>query len=992
MEPRGQGFGDGHSVVGLLAVDHQCTGAAQTGECGVGQRPGGVARQMDRTGDVALGKARRRARIGDDDIGASTQLRHRAGVEDRHGRAITFDGRREATHGQPRGTHSMHDRTEQRSCDEQNQRTPEAHSGNSCSTDRPRRRLLPLRPAERANWPDDRARSVAYIVAVRKPIESGDTQRIVDEETEVLARVQAHAQAGRRASVADGPRADYEADLVALRDQIAEEKPEDLASLVEQMTRVASLAAGRRGRAVIPIDVASPYFAHMRLRIDDKPEPQEVLIGRRGLIDRAAGVQIVDWRDAPISQVYYRYDEGDDYEEKVGGTTLKGIVEARRNVTIAVGRLRRIGCPRGTFVSSLDGRWFELSGQGVALLEGGARTAARPPRPTGPHPRRDRHVARPARTVQADKQLPEIAALIDRDQFALITEPGQGLVVVQGGAGSGKTTVALHRIAYLVFHEPAHFRPSKCLFVVPSDALARYVAGVLPALGVPGVPVTTFRSWARNLRARLVTSAPDRYAEETPLAVSRLKKHPRMGQLLVAQVQSERERIRVELLGRLTTDDERTRVDAAWQAAADLPPLGQLKRVRGKIERGELALSSGAQHSATQLLLAETAQLRDARRLVFELLTDRGRLAQLSQADVPEPATAGEIEELVRRASAQLDEAPLAESDGVADERMTPIDGRPLDEGGSDAEQVQGRLDVEDDALLLRAFQLVYGALTRVDKEPLLYDHIALDEAQDLSAVEIELLYAATTDARSMTIAGDVAQRVIFDNGFRGWDALLQDMGVPEKARALRPLTLAYRSTEPVMRFARAVLGPLAAEATDTEARPGAEVVLHGFDGMGEAVGFIGEALRSLVGREPSASVALIARHAGQADAWYAGLARAEVPSLRRVRRQEFVFAPGVDVTDVAQVKGLEFDYVILLDVNQGSYPDTIESRHLLHIGATRATHQLWLVATGAPSSLVESVMRGEGDVGSWNEAHEEDEGEPAPQTEARITDAPSGV
>src|SRR5439155_9311230 len=93
----------------------------------------------------------------------------------------------------------------------------------------------------------------------------------------------------------------------------------------------------------------------------------DVLIGRRSLIDRAAGVQIVDWRDAPVSQVYYRYDEGDDYDEEVAGGALRGLVLARRNVTIAGGKLRRIGCPQGTFVASGDGQWFELSGDEVAL-------------------------------------------------------------------------------------------------------------------------------------------------------------------------------------------------------------------------------------------------------------------------------------------------------------------------------------------------------------------------------------------------------------------------------------------------------------------------------------------------------------------------------------------------------------------------------------------------------------------------------------------------
>jgi DNA helicase-2/ATP-dependent DNA helicase PcrA len=116
---------------------------------------------------------------------------------------------------------------------------------------------------------------------------------------------------------------------------------------------------------------------------------------------------------------------------------------------------------------------------------------------------------------------------------------------------------------------------------------------------------------------------------------------------------------------------------------------------------------------------------------------------------------------------------------------------------------------------------------------------------------------------------------------------------------------------------------------------------------------FLAEALRSLAVREPNASVALIARFPAQADAYHDALRRAEVPGLRRVSRQDFSFSAGIDVTDVAQVKGLEFDYVVLLDVTASSYPDSVEARHLLHIGATRAVHQLWLVAVGELSPLL---------------------------------------
>ena len=458
--------------------------------------------------------------------------------------------------------------------------------------------------------------------------------------------------------------------------------------------------------------------------------------------------------------------------------------------------------------------------------------------------------------------------------------------------------------------------------MVPSEALARYVAGVLPALGVHGVPVVTFHGWVRGLRKRLVPSAPDRYADETPNSVSRLKKHPALMRLLPRAIELELQAARRLLAERLSDAPGSAWVLGAWDERAAEPPLRRARHVRSAVEKGHLTLPAPTAHRAEQTMREISSRLRDVRRIVWELYTDRARLEALRAEGVIEPAGARELDELVRWCSAQLEDSRPPELEGIDPERMQPIDGRPLEEGGDEGSQAASKLDLEDDALLLYTYQLVHGALERVDGAPLVYDHIALDEAQDLSAAEVKLLYEALDDRRSMTIAGDTAQRVIFDNGFRGWTALLTEIGVADPSASVRPLKLAYRSTEPVMRFARAVLGPLRPEGEEEMvARPGAEVTLHSFEGMGEAVAFVADALRSLLGREPSASVAMIARHAGQADAWYNALARAEVPHLRRVRRQDFTFSPGVDVTDVAQVKGLEFDYVILLDVNQSSYP-----------------------------------------------------------------------
>ena len=104
--------------------------------------------------------------------------------------------------------------------------------------------------------------------------------------------------------------------------------------------------------------------------------------------------------------------------------------------------------------------------------------------------------------LREDKHLSEITALIDPRQFDLISKPTSGLVVIQGGAGSGKTTIGLHRLAYLAFQDPQRFRSDQMLVIVFNDALVRYISRVLPALGVNDVPVMTFSDWAEQQRRR----------------------------------------------------------------------------------------------------------------------------------------------------------------------------------------------------------------------------------------------------------------------------------------------------------------------------------------------------------------------------------------------------------------------------------------------------------------------------------------------------------
>ncbi|MBP8807697.1 MAG: ATP-binding domain-containing protein [Kofleriaceae bacterium] len=771
---------------------------------------------------------------------------------------------------------------------------------------------------------------------------------IVAEEERLLGQVQARAALGDEED--GGPRAttdDVDADLVSLRDQISEARAEDLPPLIEQMTRLAALRSRLGGSRTLPIDLQSPYFAHIRLR--EQGKRRDVMIGKRGFIDRTSNVQIVDWRNAPVSRIYYRYEEGDDYEEEFAGKSLDGVVEARRNISIHKGALRRIGAPQGTFIKDARGAWQEAVGTMQPVLHGGVGKAARPVVATGGT--KGRLGVHHGQQIRADKALPEIAALIDKDQFELISHPESGIVVIQGGAGSGKTTVALHRVAYLNFADGRRFRPNAMLFVVPSAALVRYVSGVLPALGVSGVPVTTYTSWARTTRMKVLPDAPIKYNADPPEQVSRVKKHPRFLTVLAELVAEQTATVTVELAAVPGVGDQ---VLGEWTRLAKRALVPRLWGMLTWVRKAE-HLDPAVRIACEGLLKRWRKRADDVVTDWAELLTDPVALARgFAGCD---DVSAKDLERVVAWVKRQIaaPAKPVVDDDGVA---VVAADGSTL---GVDDDDPAGRVDDEDDPLWLRLVQLKRGGLFTPDGDQLQYSHVAIDEAQDRSAIEVKVLVEAVhapegrVDHRSVTIAGDTAQRLVFDNNFSGWADLLMQTGQPA---IVRPLKLSYRSTAEVMLLAREVLGPELAPDEALAARPGEPVELHEFSDIGEAVAFLSDALRNLMAREPTASCCVIARHPEQADAYFSGLARAEIPALRRVKRDEFSFQPGIDVTDVTQVKGLEFDYVVMIEVNAQSYPAVNWARHLLHIGVTRAAHQLWLVSTTEPSPLIPAALR----------------------------------
>ncbi len=653
-------------------------------------------------------------------------------------------------------------------------------------------------------------------------------------------------------------------ELEAIREQLlSRSESKDTGALTQQWNRQSALLAQlRSARGAPQVDPASPYFAHLRIREDGRE--RDLCIGRATCIE--GGLRIVDWRNAPISKIFYRYQQGEDYEETLGDRVHSGSVLARRTVNIRESTLHRVESPEGIFVADAtkSGGWIRSEREAPALA-GGEASALRAREPNDHTPQ----LGIPGNTSRADKRLPEITSLIDPEQFELITRPASGFLAIRGTAGSGKTTVALHRIAYLAFDDP-EVDSSRTLFIVFSPALRNYVGHVLPSLGLSNVKISTLHSWLTEQRRRHYPQLPRKVREDAPSLVQRLKLHPIMEAVLTEHI----------------------------------------RRVSGPKTAGQ-ALDDWA-----------------------SALTHKKLLVEICAEHSPDAFSAEEIRRFVEW-NQRRNEELFARLDG--DSESHP------------------ELDSEDDALLLRAWQLRVGALCLSRGRPLRYRHIAIDEVQDFSAIEVNVLLGCLDSNQSITLAGDTQQHVVEHSGFTSWSDFLQGLGVP--GTAVETLRVSYRSTRQILEFALTLLGDLLEDdEPPVTTRSGPPIELFRFTDRGACVAFLTDALQKLSEREPMASVAILTPSPEASALYCEGLSKNDLLPVSRVENQDFSFAPGIEVTEIEQIKGLEFDYVILVDVNHVNYPDSAISRRLLHVGATRAIHQLWLTTVGTPSSLLGAV------------------------------------
>lgn len=744
----------------------------------------------------------------------------------------------------------------------------------------------------------------------------------VEEEGLVAALREAVVEAERRGRV----RAPQRLELRALRDEYAEAGEEDRPAILAQMHQEASREEAT-GKAEFP-ELDEPYFGRMRVRSSGRS--RDVLLGTRSFVDPSRGVALVDWRKAPLAEVFFTCDSGEEYEIEVAGRSLEGLLERRHIVTFEEGALARISVHGGS-LHKTAGEWlFEPEGF-VPGLAGEARASG---------------ADAAFGTGATGRKMPRISALLDRRQVALLgRDPGEPLLIL-GAAGCGKTTVALHRVATLAARYPERFDPARALVVVPEPGLRRLAQRLLADLGLEGVAVRTVDDWIRGEARRVFPWLPARESPDPPFAVSRFKRHPAMLKALDRLIDESARAFAVRLDHRLGAGGA---VRAVIEARTE-PILAD------RLLRAEEILAASVpvkkKLALEEAFREERARLGKVREDHLRLVGDRELLRHAvaaSGGDLIESM----VEEVARHTNRQLDAPGEIAFAHVDADRLATIDGRSLDDGTPEA--VAGTVDVEDHALLFAILQRKTGKMGRRKAALTLYSHLVIDEAQELSPVDLGVLgRAVDPHTGSLTVAGDAAQRIDRTGYFASWEGVMAALGTRAEPAYLET---SYRCPQPIVSLAHAILGAEAPANEPRAKRDGAPVRCSLATSEGHAAVILVTGLKALFAREPRAGVAVIAHDRAAAQAIHEILARA-LPA-RLVLEGEFSFGPGLEVTEVGEVKGLEFDYVVVPDVSARVYPDTPEHRRRLHVAVTRAGQQVWLVAVGAESRILPARVQG---------------------------------
>ena len=681
---------------------------------------------------------------------------------------------------------------------------------------------------------------------------------------------------------------------------------------------------------------------------DDRPG-DTYHVGRLAVSDVELNPLVVDWR-APVAEAFYR----------ATGVESLGLAR-RRHVAI-----------RGRDVLGVEDEFFANEFGELQLPDGAERDATEEGLVDGGLALGGPGALLAALGRARTGRMADIVATIQGEQDQIIRHPLPGVLLVQGGPGTGKTAVALHRAAYLLFTHRATLERQGVLVVGPNPLFLNYIENVLPSLGESGVTLSTISGLVTNVEVR------GRDDED----VDQLKGDVRMAALLSRALRTRQRPLRLEVsipVGRaiivVRPEDTVDIVDRARrrpgnhnqrrsavgrELAARLAARYHDRFVRDNVDEGgalnELADQIRATYEYKQMLQRIWPRLSGQ-----DLLHDLFGAPALLRAAGKGLFSEQELASLERPRSATLEEIHWTKADAALIDEARILLGprkrprsliKPVDTGvldGVDLDSFSGDIRA---AALREAQRLTPSVTSELDEaEFVTYGHIVVDEAQDLSPMELRVLKRRDLTG-SMTIVGDMGQATTASSS-ASWNSVLEVLE-PRRSPTRVDLTVSYRTPEEVLDFAAATLR---AAAVDLEPprpvrRAGYLPIVEVVDPTEFATSLVATVQREIDAVTPGRCAVIVT--ASRVEEVVRILNTRGIIAIDPRDQDSKGLGADLVVLGAESANGLEFDATIVVEPSEivrrgASAGEKVTPRGLrtLYVAMTRPTRRLAILATG---------------------------------------------
>lgn len=668
-----------------------------------------------------------------------------------------------------------------------------------------------------------------------------------------------------------------------------------------------------------------PYFGRIDFVEEGQAEAEQIYIGTSSLMDQTEDHFIVyDWR-APIASMYYDYSPGPAAYHAID-EEVQGEMTLKRQYVIKQGELT------GMFDT------------GLTIGD---------------------HLLQNVLGQFANTKMKSIVATIQREQNKIIRNEKSKFLIVQGVAGSGKTSAALQRVAYLLYRYREQLTADQMILFSPNPLFNSYVSRVLPDLGEENIKQMTFYHYVeQQLRTRFKIESPFEQLERA-FTEGQEEDWPRL--IGMRYKSSEHFQKRVDLY------------------LAELMKQGlQFRNIRFRnqliFNKGELAdyFYQFPDHTPIQLRLEKMTNwiLQKLKEIEAELLKEdwvRDEVELLDHDDFQEAF----LKTQEQPHNEQLD--LYHESDQEAyylKRKVIKRHLRPLREKIRryayvntkrtylhlfDQEKAGDGITTEEwqELAIFTKQNINDNFLTWEDATPFLYfekkiigfeenrtiKHIILDEAQDYSTFQLRYLTHIYPNSR-MTLLGDINQTIYY-HGLTNNILAENSEDQTERITLLR----SYRSTRPIVDFTRAFIEN--GDKIEPFNREGNKPLVYELDNDTIAEYKLYEVIDSYLNKKYP-HIAIITKTIAEANRLAQLLAKS-YQNVQLIGEETYTFKEGIHVIPVYLAKGIEFDGVIVYDTSAHQYSNEWE-RRLLYTACTRAMHDLTLIAIDDISPFIKKV------------------------------------